>query len=247
MFKIQVHVASPRRTLYLDAIARMPEVELVEEGADALVTDTAGDPSLPTLLDAPEEGDPTRLSTLEGASLMPAHEWRFAPNVIPVQESRSQGQLGEPGLLRIHYWLAQKKCPRTVSFHQIDLAHWFFSSPPDSVYCHACQDYLLIHLGYPDGGMALVDVATARPGTTDYHSMHLIGSGGAAYADDHENTHLLLGKAEATALIQPVNAILTIQNMLEEFVAGIRESRPWSVNLQDTLHVLATLKEVSHA
>ncbi|MDP7107203.1 MAG: hypothetical protein QGH41_09005, partial [Roseibacillus sp.] len=59
--------------------------------------------------------------------------------------------------------------------------------------------------------------------------------------------HLLLGKAGATALIQPVNAVLTIQNMLGEFVAGIRENRPWSVNLQDTLHVLATLKELSHA
>ncbi|HAT18886.1 MAG TPA: hypothetical protein DCS85_01900 [Verrucomicrobiales bacterium] len=247
MFKIQVHVESPRRALYLDAITRMRKVELAEENADALVTDTVGEPSLPTLLDAPEEGDPTQLSDLQGAPLMPAHEWRFAPNVIPVEESRSQGQLGEPGLLRIHYWLTRKECPRTVAFHQVDLAHWFFSSPPDSGYCHAGQNYLLIHLGYPDGGMALVDIATNRPGHSDYHSMHLIGSRGAAYADDHENTHLLLGKAGATALIQPVNAVLTIQNMLEEFVAGIRESRPWSVNLQDTLHVLATLKEVSHA
>jgi len=247
MFKIQLHVASPRRALYLDAIARMREVELVETGADALVTNTVAEPSLPTLLDEPNKIDPSQLDGLHGAPVMPAHEWRFSPNVIPVQESRSRGQLGEPGLLRIHHWRTAETCPATLAFHQVDLAHWFFSFPPDSVYCHACQAYLLIHLGYPDGGMALVDVATDRPGTTDYHSMHLIGSRGAAYADDHENTHLLLGKAKATALIQPVNAILTIQNMLEEFVAGIRENRPWSVNLQNTLNALQTLKEATHA
>ena len=247
MFKIQVHVESPRRALYLDAITRMRKVELTEENADALVTDTVGEPSLPTLLDAPEEGDPTQLSDLQGAPLMPAHEWRFAPNVIPVEESRSQGQLGEPGLLRIHYWLTRKECPRTVAFHQVDLAHWFFSSPPDSVYCHACQDYLLIHLGYPDGGMALVDIATNRPGHSDYHSMHLIGSRGAAYADDHENNHLLLGSTGLQALISPANAILTIRNMLGEFVTGIRENRPWTVTPEDTLDALQTVKEASHA
>ena len=247
MLKIQVHIESPRRALYLDAIARMREVELVGQGADALVTDTVAEPSLPTLLDQPYKVEPDQLSGLREAPLMPAHEWRFAPNVIPVQESRSHGQLGEPGLLRIHHWLTAETCPAALAFHQVDLAHWFFSARPDSLYSHAGHSYLQMHLGFPDAGMALIDLATNRPGTTDYYSMHLIGSHGTAYADDHENNHLLLGSTGLQALIPPANTILTIRNMLGEFVAGIRENRPWTVTPEDTLGALQTVKEASHA
>ena len=247
MLKIQVHIESPRRALYLDAIARMRGVRSVEQDADALVTDTVAKPSLPTLLDQPYKVEPDQLSGLREAPLMPAHEWRFAPNIIPVQESRSCGQLGEPGLLRIHHWLTAETCPATLAFHQVDLSHWLFSARPDSLYRHAGQDYLQLHLGYPDAGMALIDLATNRPGTADYYSMHLIGSHGAAYADDHENNHLLLASTGLQALIPPANAILTIRNMLEEFVAGIRENRPWTVTPDDTLGALQTVKESSHA
>ena len=246
MLKIQVNVSSPRRALYLGAIARMCGVAVAEEDADALITDTITEPSLPTLLDKPDKIDPHQLSGLLGAPVMPAHEWRFAPNVIPVQESRSRGQLGEPGLLRIHHWLTAEACPATLAFHQVDLAHWFFSSPPSSHYFHTGHNYLQVHLGYPESGMALIDLATDRPGNADYYSMHLIGSDGAAYADDHENNHLLLGSTGLQALISPANAIMTVQNLLLEFVAGIRGNRPWSVNLQDTLNALHTVKEAAH-
>ena len=94
--------------------------------------------------------------------------------------------------------------------------------------------------------MALIDLATDRPGNADYYSMHLIGSDGAAYADAHEHNHLLLGSTGLQALISPATAIMTAQTLLLEFVAGIRGNRPWSVNLQDTLAALHTVKEATH-
>ncbi len=225
----------------------MHAVEPVETNADAIVTDTAPGPALPTLLDRPHEVDHELLSDLHEMPLMPAHEWRFAPNVIPVQESRSCGQLGEPGLLRIHQWATTQGCPVTLAFHQVDLSNWFFPGHPNSHYSHVTPDYLQLHLGYPDSGMTLIDIAANRPGDRDYYSMHLIGSQGAAYADDHENSHLLLGRTGLHSLISPANEVMTIRNMLREFVAGIIEDRPWIVTLEDTLSALQTMKEVSHA
>lgn len=247
MLKIQVNLPAPRRTLYLEAIARMHAVEPVGANPDALVTDTVPGPALPTLLDRPHEADPGLLSKLHATPLMPAHEWRFAPNIIPVQESRSCGQLGEPGLLRIHQWTQRQACPATLAFHQVDLSNWFFPGQPSSHYSNINPDYLQLHLGYPDSGMALIDIATSRPGQNDYYSMHLIGSQGAAYADDHENSHLLLGRTGLHSLISPVNEVIMIRNMLEEFVAGTIENRPWTVTLEDTLNALQTMKEVSRA
>ena len=95
--------------------------------------------------------------------------------------------------------------------------------------------------------MSLIDIATNRNGSNDYYSMHLIGSHGAAYADDHENGHLLLGKAGMHSLIPPANEVMTLRNMLEEFVNGIRENRPWNVSPEDTLNALKTVSEEADA
>lgn len=247
MLKIQVNLTSPRRTLYLEAISRMHGVEAVEKNADAFVTDTIPDRSLPALIDHPHKLSLDQLRELRGAPTMPAHQWRYAPNVIPLQESRLRGQLGEPGLLRIHHWLTAETCPASLAFHQVDLSHWFFSGKPSSRYSHSRSDYLQLHLGYPDSGMSLIDIATNRAGSNDYYSMHLIGSHGAAYADDHENSHLLLGRTGLHSLIPPANEIMTIRNMLEEFLNGIIEDRPWDVTPEDTLNALTTVTEGADA
>lgn len=245
MLKIQVNLTSPRRTLYLEAMTRMHGVEAVEKNGDALVTDTISDRPLPVLLDHPHKMSLDQLRRLRGTPTMPAHQWRYAPNVIPLQESRLLGQLGEPGLLRIHHWLAAETCPTSLAFHQVDLSHWFFSGKPSSRYCHSGSDYLQLHLGYPDSGMTLIDIATNRAGSNDYYSMHLIGSHGAAYADDHENSHLLLGKSGIHSLIPPANEVMAIRSMLEEFVNGIIEERLWNVTPEDTLNALTTVTEGS--
>jgi hypothetical protein len=49
--------------------------------------------------------------------------------------------------------------------------------------------------------MAVLDFSERLPAGQAYHSLSLIGSAGAAYADDHHNTHLLFAETNPTALI----------------------------------------------
>lgn len=246
MIQIKLDLEPERQALYAAALARLRDVEVTTGHGHALITSKAGESTLPTLLDQPEKTPAKLLSSLAGASIMPAHPWRFSPRIHPVAESRSSGQLGEAGLLRVHHWLSANTAPEQVAFSQVDLAHWFFEASPIHTHGLSRANYLQVHLGFAKGGMALIDLATDRPGPDNYYSLHLIGSHGAAYSDDHHNAHLFFGKEGPRALIHPESQRLAIQKMLTEFLAGIREERPWSVRLQDTIDALATVKEVAH-
>ena len=138
------------------------------------------------------------------------HRWRFEASVRAVRESLQAGQLGEPCLLRIHRWRAM---PENATFSQserredlaaqLDLALWLFNQRPETVYATGprknAESALSIHLGFSDGGMAVIHFARMPPGE-DYYSLHLIGENGAAYADDHRNVSLLYGGGAPRAL-----------------------------------------------
>jgi predicted dehydrogenase len=248
MTRIQLDLDPDRQALYAEAAARLRDVEIVDTSADALVTGAPGESELPILLDQAEHLPLSDLVRPAGARLMPAHPWRFAPNILPVSECLANGQLGEAGLLRTHHWLANKENREALlAAPQIDLAHWFFGAAPSRVHSLARPNYLQMHLAYPNDGMALIDIATNRPGRDDYYSLHLIGSDGAAYADDHRNAQLHFAGDGSHALLRQPDDLLATRNMLGEFVAGIREERAWSVTLQDIINALTTLKEVTHA
>ena len=243
MTRIQLQLEPERKALYAAASARLQGVELVSAEADALITDTPGASPLPTLLDQPDRIDLSSLVDLPSSRIMPAHLWRFSPSVLPVAESRRSGQLGEPGLLRIHHWLTTPSDPLAMAFAQVDLAHWLFGCRPRHIHTLSRENYLHYHLGFPDGGMALIDIATSRPGEENYYSMHLVGSEGAAYADDHRNVHLQFGAHGARARLHAHNELLAVQAMLAEFLTGLREDHPWSVELSETHNALETARE----
>lgn len=143
------------------------------------------------------------------------HGWRFEASVRAVRESLQAGQLGAPCLLRIHRWMAmQENATASVACShsdqreedlaaQLDLALWLFDRRPETVYATGprknAESDLLVHLGFPNGGMAVIDFARLPPGG-DYYSLHLIGENGAAYADDHRNVSLLYGGGAPQAL-----------------------------------------------
>ena len=243
MTRIQLQLEPEREALYTEASTRLHEVEIVPTDGDALITSTLGSSPLPTLLDQPGRFDPASLRAVAAPRIMPAHQWRFSPSVLPVEESRRNGQLGEPGLLRIHHWLVTPSEAPATAFPQVDLAHWFFGCQPEHIHTLRREHYLHYHLGFKDGGMALIDIATHRPGKENYYSMHLIGSQGAAYADDHRNVHLQFGPGGTRAHLHPPNELLAVQAMLTEFTAGLREDRPWSVGISETSDALETVKE----
>src|SRR5206468_777892 len=92
---------------------------------------------------------------------------------------------------------------------QLDLAKWIFGGAPTEIFVLGRigqndtlrgADYVQVHLGFPRGGMALVCVARSLPAGDAYDSLSLIGSTGAAYADDHYQSHLLYRGSAPAAL-----------------------------------------------
>jgi predicted dehydrogenase len=132
---------------------------------------------------------------------------RLLPAVRVVKECLDSGCLGEPGLLRIHWWepsiaLSQSLDPLLSELTRaIDLACWLFDERPTAVYATGRPNYVQLHLGFERGGMALLDHARTLPPGCTYFSASLIGSTGATYADDHHNTQLLFARGGPSALI----------------------------------------------
>ena len=188
----------------------------------------------PPLAGTAEEAERAAASArAAGVRLMPVHEARFRADCRAVKDSLDQGELGRPGLLRIHDWAPEAEArghtfPRALA--AVDLALWVFDGPPTQVFasvrppgapCLAEAEYLQVHLGFEGGGMALIDVHRALPAGDGYRSLALIGSLGAAHADDHHNAQLLYGGGRAQAVLTEADESVPAL-VLSEFAAGRR-------------------------
>jgi predicted dehydrogenase len=171
--------------------------------------------------------------------------------VQAVKEYLDAGKLGLPGLLRIHAWESWDS--HGCLAREIDLACWYFGEPPNAIYASRSQplgssqagtDYLQLHFGFAGGGMALIDHAhTLRPGG-GYYSLSLIGSAGAAYADDHHNVQLLNPGDHATALLTGQGALHLVAE-LQEFIDAIHEQREPAVTSADALRAVQVAEAVA--
>ena len=183
-----------------------------------------------------------------GVRVMPSHEARFRGDCRAVKASLDQGELGRPGLLRIHHWVPGSEngnaAPRALA--ALGLALWMFDGLPTHVHGSAQPsgaatlseaEYLQIHLGFEGGGMALVDVAHTLPAGDGYRSLALIGSLGAAHADDHHNVQLLYGGGRAQAVLTGPDES-PAELVLAEFAAAVAEGRDPSVTGEDGAAVL---------
>jgi len=162
--------------------------------------------------------------------LMAGHPMRFMPSQQAVKTALTDGKLGEPGLLRMHNWRAStdQSDANDIVMGQavdgIDVAIWLFDGKPTEVYAVSRSGYVHVHLGFPDGGMALIDNAQTLPGGDGYFSLSMIGSTGAAYADDHHNRNLLFQGGNPSA-IETGQGTSGITAQLQEFVTAIEEGR----------------------
>ncbi|MDG1892665.1 MAG: hypothetical protein P8L18_15270 [Verrucomicrobiota bacterium] len=253
MIKVSIQLDSKRRSSYVEALRRMPQASLCEGGgADAVIVSAdrlkeIG--NLPCLMDQPEVLDAAHCRRLlDGAvRIMPGHVWRFHPRTLPMHHALEAGKLGKPGLLRVHHWSPFPSDElRRQCFHSIDLACWFFGNRPCSSHYMGKDHYGQWHLCFPDDGMALLNVAALKQGSESYESIHLIGSKGAVYGDDHDNTHLLMGNEGVQAWVQRPQEVTGVQSMLTEFVNGVEAMRPWSITLRDSLLAAEQAGEVMH-
>jgi myo-inositol 2-dehydrogenase/D-chiro-inositol 1-dehydrogenase len=191
------------------------------------------------------------LAACAGVRLMVGAVSRFLPSLRVVKESLDAGRLGEPGLLRVHRWEPRDLRGESSGeggrllhrlTREIDLACWLFGQHPTEVYAAAPPyppepDYAQLHLGFPRGGMALIDCARTLPPGDSYFSLSLIGSTGAAYADDHNNTQLLFGGGHPVGLLTGQGDAAALAQ-LQEFVDAVTQNREPSVTGADWLRAV---------
>jgi hypothetical protein len=160
-----------------------------------------------------------------GARLMIANPDRFLPSRRLVRRELAE-KLGEPGLVRSHRWYSQGAETADVALlRELDVALWLFAQAPNVVY--AVEQTagagrlvgLLVHLGFPQGGMALLEQAALPPGD-GYRSLSVIGSAGAAYADDHQNLQLLYRGGPPQA-VGPDEAVTALAALVRQFVDAL--------------------------
>ena len=169
------------------------------------------------------------------ARLMVGGGLRYAASLQAVHQSVASRQIGQPGLLRAHRWLPTADAEPGVSLQggqlleEIDVALWLFGQLPTHVLASGAATpetggaFVQIHLGFPDQGMALLDYDVLTQGA-GYFSLSLIGSQGAAYADDHHNTQLLF-RGGAPAGLTTAGGGCGRLGQLQEFATAISQQR----------------------
>ena len=174
-----------------------------------------------------------------------------------IRQQIASGKLGEVGLVRLHRWepgggehnLNRWKLPGPL-VSDLELTLWLFDKLPNAVYAIRCTateaaaqsgDLVQVHLGFPGGGMALITYSNRLPAGDGYQSLSVIGSSGAAYADDHQDRQLVFAGGLPQAARGGEGIILA--PVIQEFVDALREQR----DLSDGLSAWTRVWEVADA
>jgi len=174
-----------------------------------------------------------------GARLVIGRPHRFLPSMQTLRNSIVAGQLGRPGLVRVHRWRHAEDAsstPAAVLAPDIDLVCWLLDAIPDVVFAARSGNAessgnLLVHLGFPGGGMAMLDLSDDLPEGDNYFSLSVIGSSGSAIADDHHNQQLIFGGGHPAAA-RTDHAPLHRLGMLQDFVDSIVDQRDTSNSVE---------------
>jgi predicted dehydrogenase len=155
---------------------------------------------------------------------------RFVPSRRLIREQLESGRLGAPGVVRMHRWdhstSSGDEMPASLIL-DVDVALWLVGETPDRVYAVEVQHegrvgasgrLIQLHLGFPGGGMALIDYAERPRAVDGYQSLSVIGSSGAAYADDHQNMQLLFGNAGPPHAIRVSERAIALVALVQSFV-----------------------------
>jgi predicted dehydrogenase len=143
-------------------------------------------------------------------------------------------KLGATGMVRLHRWVADSSTtmdlPRAL-LADLDLALWLTGESPVSTFAleNKNHGYLQVHLGFPSGGMALIDHAGRLPAGDEYRALSVIASSGAAYVDDAQNQQLLYRGGHAQA-VRTEETMRQRAVLLQEFIDALHEKCDLSAN-----------------
>ncbi|MCE9533280.1 MAG: hypothetical protein K8T89_19450 [Planctomycetes bacterium] len=141
-------------------------------------------------------------------------------------------KLGQAGLIRLHRWESNPSAPL---LRDLDLAMFLAGTLPNCVFAlerlveGATGRLRQVHLGFPGGGAALIHHDNRMPAGEGYTSLSVIGSSGAAYADDHQNMQLVFrgGSPEAVRTDEGIKQHVT---MVQSFIEAIQNGHHAAVN-----------------
>ncbi len=228
--RIAIDLINGDRHTIADQLKRVPELVLVPdpETAFGVITDDptrteqhVGQGRYVLLLSPFRPFERLWDSINASGRVMPARLGRFAPAVQQLKHELNAGHLGTPGLLRVHDWDGSSQIDDQRLAEALDLVACLFDHPPVVVYAVKRNDYVQIHLGFQDNGMALLIIDANQALASPYRSLHFIGSRGAAYADDHHNMQLAID-AYGTSAILTTEGHVAWANLLRTFAQTMR-------------------------
>jgi predicted dehydrogenase len=253
--EVAIDVASDREAICRKMASRSTAVSVVDEveSSTAVITDKSDSARdavrngrYVLVLDPFEHSAEVRGEFASSNRAMPAHIARFLPAVRQVRQSLCEGKLGEAGLLRIHRWEQASQYRQDTLASELDLALWLFGRLPSEVYAVERSGYLQAHLGFPEGGMALIDLDQSIPSDNAYYSLTLIGSSGAAYADDHRDMNLILGHGGMHA-VRTSQGGVGVFNLIDDFANAVQQGDDFSSFWDETESALQVAEDVRRA
>ena len=248
--KLAIDVSPESLPMYRALACRSRTVQLADDADNctALVTDntetaiTAKHDRHVLVVNPFELAAETCQGLTDAARSFPAHPARFRPSVAQVKTALDAGKLGDAGLLRIHCWNPEAESAESLA-REIDLALWMFGGLPSEIYGLERSGYIQAHLGFACGGMAIIDLDTVIHAGSEYYSLSMVGSTGAAYADDHPNFNLLMAK-QGTKVLLTQQDDTALAAMIDRFATIVREGGEFAPNWSDTESALRVADHV---
>lgn len=180
---------------------------------------------------------------------------RFLPSRQLIRQQLDAGKLGQPGLIRLHRWEFLPQNAEEISealpqplVRDLDVTQWLMGRFPEVVFALEQQAdkasgergrLLQVHLGFSEVGMALIDYTNRLPAGAPYHSLSLIGSSGAAHADDHQNMQLAFRGGHPLA-VRMDEQKRQWSSLLQDFVNGLQAGRDFSSGVASWRRALDT-------
>lgn len=203
----------------------------------------------------------TAIASKSSVQVAIANPDRHLPSRELIRQQLDAGKLGDPGLIRSHRWepldqtLAQpgKALPGAL-VRDIDLAIWYAGKPANVIYAAETAGdgnaarlgrTIQVHLGFAGGAMALLDYSNTLPAGDAYRSLSIIGSAGAAYADDHQNVQLLYQGQQPRA-VRVDETVRQWANLTQAFAVAVGKGHglsPAISNLQDLMTVVPAVED----
>lgn len=161
---------------------------------------------------------------------------RMRPSRQLIFDELRGSKFGTAGLIRLHRWQGPLRRSHdsdgvpALLVHDIDLVLWLKQQTPNVVFAMErlsgveATGTIQAHLGFADGGMALIDYADCLPPGDGYQSLSAICSTGAMYADDHPNGQLSFrgGAAQSATADEGILPLVnSIHRFLDETAPGV--------------------------